>query len=294
MGLQVCPTYVAHCPEEEAFERALEQVEAFERALGDHAGEVVSVRSSSDLDGIGADGRVGLMLSMEGMEPLGGDPTRIDAFWDRGVRMCSLTWNKRNEFAAGAAEVEDGGLTPAGTRLLERMLDLGIAVDLAHASQRTFWDVIDRMNGTPVIVSHGACRSICDSPRNLSDEQLEAIAATGGVLGVMLVPFAIDPDRREIGRAVDHIEHARSVMGSRRVGLGGDFMRQIARATGLGLGADSLLPDGIPLEASLDGLAGPEDYPRLVDALKQRGLQGSELADLLGGNFLRVLRSVLP
>ncbi|MCW2952919.1 MAG: peptidase family protein [Conexibacter sp.] len=296
VALQICPTYVADLAllPEQALPRALRQVAAYRRALREHGDSVLEIRTAADVDALAAGDRLGLMLSMEGMEPLGYDPALIDVFWELGVRMGSLTWNRRNPFADGAAEPANGGLSRLGAQLVDRMVQRGIVIDLAHASERTFWDVIERTEGRPVVVSHGACRSVCETPRNLTDEQLKAIAASGGAFGMMLVPIAIDPDRWEIERAVDHIAHAVDVMGHEHVGLGGDFMQQLVHALDLQLGPDSLLPGGMPPEAALEGLAGPEDYPALVAALGQRGFAGEQLANVLGQSFLRVLRTVLP
>lgn len=292
VGLQICPTYAADMESlpEIALRRVLEQVQAFHRACRDHADTVAPVRWKEDVDG----DRLGLLLSMEGMEPLGYDPGLIDVFFELGVRMGSLTWNRRNPFADGAAEPPHGGLSRLGRQLVDRMVELGIVVDLAHSSERTFWDVIERVDGAPVIVSHAACRAVHDSPRNLRDEQLEAIAASGGVLGIMLVPIFIDPERWQIDRAVEHVLHAVEVMGAEHVGLGGDFIQQIARALGLVLPPDAMLPGGMPVDAAIEGLAGPADYPNLVTALRERGLDGEHLDAVLGNSFRRVLRTVLP
>jgi membrane dipeptidase len=296
VGLQVVPTYVADMESlpEMALRRFMEQVQAFRRAARDHADVVVEVRTAEDLAIVAAGERMGLMLSMEGVEPLGYDPTMIDVFHDLGVRMASLTWNRRNPFADGAAEPGEGGLSRLGHQLIERMVELGVVIDLAHASERTFWDVVERVDGrAPLVVSHAACRSVYEAPRNLHDEQMRAIAATGGVVGILLVPIFVDPDRWEISRAIDHVAHAVEVMGDAHVGFGGDFMEQIVRALQLVLPADSLLPASMPADAALEGLAGPQDYPNLVSALRERGFDGEGMDRILGQNFLRVFGQVL-
>ena len=110
----------------------------------------------------------------------------------------------------------------------------------------------------------------------------------------MLLPIAVDPDACRLARAVDHIDHAVSVMGIDNVGLGADFIAQVWRMLPSRAPADSLLPDGVPMDASLDGVEGPEDYPRLVELLRERGYEGDRLAAILGGNWLRLLREALP
>jgi membrane dipeptidase len=115
---------------------------------------------------------------------------------------------------------------------------------------------------------------------------MEAIAARGGVLGVLAMPFVVDPDEPSIDRLVDHIDHAVAVMGIEHVVLGGDFFAQIARAA-----APSADPDP---EHALAGLAGPEDYPALVEVLRRRGYEGANLDAILGGNLVRFLQASLP
>lgn len=204
-----------------------------------------------------------------------------------GVRMASLTWNDANAFAAGCAA--DGGLTPLGADAIERMRRLGIAIDLAHAAERTFWDVAERTGAHPLLVSHAASRAVYDHPRNLSDTQLRALAAVGGVVGLMPHPLVVDPSDHGLDRFLDHVDHAVTVAGVEHVGFGGDFLRQIARTL--------RLPDpapGIAADAAIDGFEGPADYPRLAEALQRRGYGQDEVAALLGGNLLRLLARTLP
>jgi membrane dipeptidase len=284
--LQVCSLYSD--PGADARREVLHQIEVYERAVQENAEAVVAVRSRADLD----DSRLRLLLALEGCEPLGGDPEALRELHALGVRMLSLTWNLPNAFASGTADPDGPGLTARGRELLAAMEELGVALDLAHASERTFWQALEAFSG-PVLVSHAACRALNDHPRNLSDEQLRALAKRDGVLGLMLIPLAIDPESPTLARACDHAAHAAELMGAQGVALGGDFMRQIARVTGTSLPPEQLLTAG-PLGAAIEGLAGPEDYPALVAALRERGWEGERLAGLLGGNLLRLLGRALP
>ena len=126
-----------------ALRKALLGVAEFDRAVAENP-SVVAVRSAADLDAAFAPGRHGLLLSLEGMEPLGYDPGLIDVFCTLGVRMASLTWNRRNPFADGVAEAPEGGLSRIGRALVERMAELPIAFDLAHANEGTFFEVLER------------------------------------------------------------------------------------------------------------------------------------------------------
>ena len=291
VDLQVCPMFVElqHLPDG-ATRVALKQAAAFHRLLRSNSGRVRPVASRGDLDGAG----IGLMLSLEGVEPLGFDPSLIDAFWRLGVRMVGLTWNRRNAFAEGAAE--RGGLSSLGVELVERLAGLGAIIDLAHASEQTFSDVLEHCGDTAVVISHACCRAVCDTPRNPSDAQLRAVAERGGVLGIMALPLVVDPARPTLERLIDHVDHAVEVMGIEHVGLGSDFIRQLFESGAVRISAReaTLAPPGMEIGRGLDELPGPEHYPRLVEALQRRGYDGDRLEAILGGNFLRVFREALP
>jgi membrane dipeptidase len=132
-----------------------------------------------------------------------------------------------------------------------------------------------------------------ETPRNLSDGQLRRLAQRDGIFGVMLHPLAIDSEQPTIERVVDHLDHAASVIGPDRVCLAGDW---IERLHGLlpPMPPDSLMPPGLAPGTTIEGLAGPEDYPALVDALRARGWEGDRLEGLLSANLLRFLREALP
>jgi membrane dipeptidase len=294
--LQVCPMYVDIDRQPEgSLREALGQAAAFHAAVREQPDRVVAIRTADDLDAVERDGTVGLVLALEGVEPFGYDLYSAEVFWELGLRMASLTWNRRNPAADGTAEEGDGGLSLLGRELVDRLVELGVVLDLAHASPRTFADVLARTNDAPVLVSHAACRAVHDHPRNLTDDQLRSLAERGGLLGMMLLPLVVDPDRATIDRAIDHLEHAIEVMGIEHVGLGGDFTaRLVAQLPAEPSTAGSLLPAGMDLGAALEGLAGPEAYPALEAALRERGWRDDDVAAVMGGNVLRFFRAELP
>ncbi len=288
VALQVCAIYVdADLPRGDGLVEVLRQARSFRAGVAANPERVVDVASATDLDRLG-DGRTGLLLALEGASALGENAWLIDVLADLGVRMASLTWNERNAFAAGCHH--EDGLTPLGERLVERMVARGIVLDLAHASPRTFADVLSLAPPAGVVASHAACRAVHDHPRNLTDAQLEALAARGGVLGAMPHPIVVDPGRPTLERFLDHVDHAVAVMGVEHVALGGDFLRQIVRACG----EAHLVYDGMPADSAIDELEGPQDYPRLAAALSTRGYGPEDVRAIMGGNLLRLLRGALP
>jgi membrane dipeptidase len=295
VSLQVCPVYVdLPLLPDGALREALSLVAAFHRAVHDNADDVLAVRTRDDLAAVERRERIGLLLSLEGAEPLGYDPWLAEVLWELGARMISLTWNRRNPFADGAGEVDAGGLSGLGRQLVDLCVELGFVLDLAHAGERTFREVLDRIGDAPVIVSHADCRAVFDHPRNLSDDALKELAEHAGVLCVMQHPISVDHTSPTIDRVVDHIDHAVEVMGIDHVGLGSDFTQQLARSYNWVAPPDALLPDGMAADAAIEGLAGPDDFPNLVAALRRRGYEGESLEAVLGGNLLRVLGDALP
>lgn len=295
VALQVCPAFadLDRLPEG-ALRQVLGQVAAFDRAVRENSDRVVAVRTRSDLLHVEEGERIGLMLSLEGAEPLGYDPWMAEVMWNLGIRMLSLTWNRRNSFADGVGESSGGGLSRLGAELVDLCGELGMILDLAHASERTYWEALERSQGPPPVVSHAACRALHDHPRNLSDDQLRGLSERGGVLGLMLHPLVLGVDGASVARAVDHLEHAVGVMGIEHVGLGGDFTRQVVRALGYVGPPDALLPDGMELDAAIEGLAGPDEYPSLVAELRRRGYDGADLDAILSENLLRLFHDALP
>jgi len=279
VGVQVCPLYAATAPREEARGQAVAQEAEFRRAVEENAERVCQVRTRGELD----DPRLRLVLSMEGVEPLEGDPGAFEEWYERGVRTASLTWNHANEFAGGI-NTPTQGLSERGRTLVRRFRELGVVLDLAHASEQTWRDILGE--ALPFSVTHAGCRAVHDHPRNLADWQLEALAARGGVLGMMALAFVVDPEAPTLSRLLDHVDHAVAVMGFEHVGLGADFIDQVTDAEQGQAAAKARL--------GLEGFTGPDDYPALVDALKGRGYDGDRLEAILSGNWLRVLEGSLP
>ncbi len=233
------------------------------------------------------------MLSLEGVEQFGYETWPAETFWELGMRMAGLTWNRRNPFADGAAE--DGGLSRLGRALVDELVRLGVILDLAHASPTTFTELIARAAGAPVICTHAACRSVNDHPRNLTDDQLRALAAANGLFGLMLHPLAIGHEQRTLDRVVDHLEHAVGLIGIDRVCFGGDFTTRLSEVLPpMPEPADGLMPAGLRPGAGIEGLKGPEDYPALLGTMRARGWSESDLEAVAARNLLGFLRSALP
>jgi membrane dipeptidase len=286
--LQICAVYEApQADADAAFRQVLRQVASFHAAVESNP-EVSAVNSRRDVDRVGADG-LGLLLAIEGVSSFGEDIWPVDLLARLGVRVLAPTWNEQNAFAHGCDH--EGGLTELGRRLIDRVPGLGMVIDLAHASPQTLTDVLERAPAGAVFVSHASCRAVHDHRRNLDDAQLTAVAEHGGVACLMPHPLVVGPSRPTMDRFIDHVDHAVSVVGADRVGLGGDFLKQIARATEMGRHSQ----DGVDIEATVEGLEGPRDYPRQLEALRAHGYSEADVEGIAGGNLLRFLAaSPLP
>ncbi len=258
-----CPTELTG---DQALVRSLSMISAFERMRRDS----LDVRLVSRVRDIAPD-RPGFAFSFEGAEPLGADLGRLEVFHRLGLRMIGLTWNGRNAFADGQ-RVGDrpGGLTRLGHELVDRMQSLGIVLDLAHIAEPGFWDAI-RDHAGPKVVSHANAARLHPHVRNLTDEMLEAIAASGGDVGVTFVPGFLGTEDVDVGTVADHIEHMWHVMGDEHVGLGSDF-------------------DGITRTPA--GLGHLGELPHLTAELLRRGHREERIVRLLGENWARVFRAV--
>jgi microsomal dipeptidase-like Zn-dependent dipeptidase len=252
--------------------RAEYQAGRLEAMAADSGGRLVPVRDRADLDALLArraagEPIVGALLAVEGAHALDDDPANVDRLVAAGYRMVGLAHFFDNAFGGSAHGTAKGGLTAAGRDLVERLEERSILVDVAHASAATIDDVL-AIATRPVLASHTGVRGTADNARNLSDDQLRAIAATGGIVGIGFWPTASGgDDALSIARA---IVHAVAVIGAEHVGLGSDF--------------DGGVPT--PFDASGLGL--------LTQALLTEGLDEATIAAVMGGSTIELLRRCLP
>ena len=296
-----------------AFRRALALIDAVQ-ALVDTQPIAELATDADQVRGAVARGHIAVLLGVEGGHAIENSLANLDSLYRRGVRYMTLTWNNGNDWAGSSTDPQrDGGLTPLGRRVVRRMNELGMLVDVSHVSDRTFWDVI-ATSTRPVIASHSSCRALAHHPRNLSDDQLRAIAKNGGVVGINFYPVFLDEHfrhqyeelRRRLRPETDAIrtryrgrpgESAFAVdkfVGEQAESLDVptidrlvDHIEHAVQVMGIdhvGLGSDfdgiSVLPRPLKDATSL---------PDLVRALEARGYADEGLRKILGENFLRVL-----
>jgi membrane dipeptidase len=235
------------------------------------------VHNREDVDACFADGTIAAVLHFEGAEAIR-DLDDLERLYGRGVRSLGLVWSRANRYAEGVpfrfpSSPDTGpGLTAAGRELVSACNGLGVLVDLSHLNLRGFFDVA-QISGAPLVASHSNAHALCASTRNLLDEQLDAIAASGGLVGVnFAVAFLREDGQLErdtpLQTIVDHIDYLVERMGIDHVGFGSDF-------------------DGAAPPNELGDVAG---LPRLFDALRALEYDDDALEKIAHGNWLRVLR----
>jgi membrane dipeptidase len=222
-------------------------------------------------------GRIAAILHLEGAEPLAADLSDLESWYARGLRSVGLVWSRANAFAEGVpfrfpSTPDTGpGLTAAGRELVRACNALGIVVDLSHLNEAGFWDVAG-LSSQPLVATHSNAHALCASTRNLTDAQLDAIGASGGVVGVNFAVSFVREDGGQVAATpleeiVRHVEYIASRIGIDHVAFGSDF-------------------DGALVPEALGGIAG---LPKLVDALRAGGFDDEAVAEVTHRNWLRVL-----
>ena len=289
--LQVLPIYTEEqFIGEGALRRALRYVEAAWQIADRHADDVALVTSANEMQAAIDSGRIALVLAFEGMEPVGHEVDVIDTFWRLGVRMASLTWNRRTMFADGLAESATGaGLSSLGVRAVERMESLGMIIDVSHLSDAGF-EHVARIATRPFIASHSSCRAVHGHPRNLTDEMLRTVAASGGFACMNAYGGFVGDANPSVNRYVDHIAHAVSVIGADRVGLGCDFVADLFVQLDPIVGGLLLEPDQL---GTIEGIERPADLAALSPLLVER-MGAEDAVRVSSGTLIEGLGRLLP
>ena len=199
-----------------------------------------------------------------------------------------LTWNFRNELGDGVWENRTkGGLTRFGVEVIREMNRLGMVVDLAHINCEGFFQALEAAEA-PLIVSHANACGMLDNPRNLAADQIKAIAAQGGLVGILALPERVTKKGAALEDLLRHLDYMVKLVGAEHIALGLDFVKYD--------GPRTLKDRHHPLREPelIKDFEEVEDLPKLVDGLIRRGYHENEIALILGGNYLRVLKKILP
>lgn len=271
------------------WENALLQIKALKEDVKGLS-DVVLVYDRADLDRVLSEKKIGILIYMEGLDCIGEDISKLDELYDLGVRGCALTWSRPNALGYGCCKASEyrqipGGLTRAGEEAIRRMEKKSMFLDVSHLNDEGFGQVC-RIARKPFIATHSGSRHVFDNYRNMTDEQMRALASQGGIMGVngcKCIAGAMAGNDLEM--LCRHIEYEVETIGAEHVGYGFDFCDSYDRAWAELKGENFTGPD--------DCLLHHGQIPLLTAALLQRGMGEQELKSIIGGNFVEYLQKVV-
>jgi membrane dipeptidase len=293
VNLQVLPVFIddGYRPEG-SLRQTLRMIEAAHVLAEGNQEHVRLCRDAAEIDAALDAGRIALVLAMESMPGLDASVELISTLHRLGVRVASLAHWGRTPLADGSGEDATGsGLTSDGVAALREMERLGIVFDVSHLGASGVAHVLE-LATKPLIATHSAARALRDHHRNLTDEQLRGVAATGGVVCVNFFAGFLHEREHEatLDHLLDHIEHVAEVAGIDHVGMGPDFVREVIT---------ELTPPccehayGLDPTAAVPGLDGPAGLPMVTEGLLGRGLPDKDVQKIIGGNVHRLLTELL-
>ncbi len=278
-GRQDATIMVAYLPQNPAAGDPASHAKAYADSIFDKIENIVAgnsnyisiARTPADLWTNKHEGRKSIMLGIENGRAIEGSLDNLRHFTERGIVYMTLCHNGDNDICDSARGSQThGGVSNFGREVIREMNRLGIMVDLSHAAESSFYDALE-LSETPIVCSHSSCRALCDHPRNLTDDQMRALAQKGGVMQVTLYNgFLVKEGQATIEDALRHLEHAISIMGIDHVGLGTDF-------------------DG---DGGICGLASSSELLQFTRQLLTRNYSEEDIQKIWGGNFLRVMQQV--
>lgn len=234
-------------PQEQKFQEALRQIEAFHKYVLKEP-EMVHIKDWKQIDEL-EEGQIGAVLSLEGCDAIDDDLEKLKIILDAGVKIVGLTWNYENKVGYGTSEDSTKGIKPFGKKVIELLNERDIIIDVAHLNERGFYELLPLAK--KVIASHCNSRTLCDHPRNLTDEQVKMLVEKGGRIHVVFYPPFIEKEKKTttIEKLVEHIKYLANLVGVEHIGFGSDF-------------------DGMdPL--SVSNLSNASEFPNIIERLRQ-------------------------
>jgi membrane dipeptidase len=309
----------------QAAKRAIDQIEAVYKLAAENPEDLEIVKTYADFQKIRNNGKSGILIGIEGGYAIENDLSLLQSFYRAGVRLMTLTHWTRTDWAdaSGDTKAESGGLTEFGEKVVKEMNRLGMVIDISHAHDETFWDVI-RVSSAPIVASHSCCRELSVHHRNMSDDMLKALAVNGGVIGINFLPGFLNAENEkkqnelgaEVAKKYDLPFNEQEIMKAapeKRDKFRAEFKAKLAelkktlppvdvrtlvdhidhvvKVTGsanhVGLGSDF---DGISETPA--GLENIGQLRNITTELRSRGYKEDDIRKILGGNFLRVFEAV--
>ena len=266
----------------------------------DHQDLVFVARKAEDFEKAFREGRIAMVIHLEGPPNIREDLSRIDILYGLGVRCMGIAYSRGNEFGSGLADKIDRGLTDLGYELVRRMNKLGMLTDLAHAGDKTSLDVIEASKD-PVVITHAGARALWPSRRMKPDEVIQALAERGGVFGIEAAPHTTitrNNPRHSIESVMEHFQYIEKLVGIDYVAFGPDTLfgdhvalhRVFREYLAITATEENLPP--FPRVEYVDGLENPSEFKNIIRWLVKHGYSDQEIAKVIGGNILRVVKRV--
>jgi membrane dipeptidase len=285
------------------FEGAIGEIAYWNAQIAAHPDRLLLVRRAADIAEAKRTRRLGLIYGFQDTTPFGETLDRLDTFWNLGVRIYQLTYNRRNLVGDGCLEPGNAGLSVLGRKLVEKLNERKALIDLSHAGERTTLDAV-AASKAPIAITHTGCAAINPNPRNKTDNELKQVADKGGYVGIYLMPFLRGEGQPMAADLIAHIEHAIEICGEDHVGIGTDgsispvavtekfkqdFAKQIEERRKAGISAPGENPG---VYTFLPDLNRADRFARVATLLSARGHADARIAKILGGNFARLLSEV--
>lgn len=227
-------------------------------------------------------GKITAMMNLEGLSVLEGDISKVEEIYDYGIRFSSLTWNEENEFACGIKVNNDFGIKEKGKEYIKLAGELGIVIDVSHASDKTFYDIYNNTK-KPIIASHSNCRKLCNVGRNLLDEQLKLIKETGGIVGINAYRDFIheEKSKKDLENLINHIDYMVDLIGIDSVCFGFDYCDYIE---------DDVQENIHARKEVTIGLENASKTQNIIYELKSRGYNNIDIEKISNKNFLNFIK----
>lgn len=266
----------------------MQNIGSLKEFVAEHEADVVLCRTADDIRSAKESERIGIFLSFQDTHCLGLDIGLMDLFYELGVRMVQLTANDANMIGDGCGEPRQAGLTRLGKRLVKKLNELGVLIDLSHVGDRSREDAIDTSEG-PCIVSHGNAMGFCSNPRNVSDSVIKKLVSRGGMIGATTYPSLCTWEPRPtMGDFIDNVDYLANLVGVDAVGLG------LAQVEGVNL--DAYLSQYPALYGPTCWPSGTESitaWPEIVDCLLDRGYSEASVRKIIGENWFSMIKLVV-
>ena len=279
-----------------AYQNVLRYIAQWNGFIANHDQHFMRIDSAGDLDRVHGSGKTGVMIGIQNAQHFR-RPDDVNLFHGLGQRVSQLTYNSRTLIGSGSTERNDGGISDYGVAIVERMNEVGMAVDVSHCGDRTTLDAFE-VSARPVLITHSNARALVPGhPRCKTDEAIRAMAQSGGVMGITGVRmFVRDREPTTVEHLLDHFDHVANLVGVEHIGVGSDIdlhgYDDMPAEQNQRLRAGYKGSYGFRDKIDIEGVDHPKRMFDLTEGLIRRGYTNDGIEGILGGNFKRVLTEI--